>query len=137
MTDLTAQERQLIELASRARERAYAPYSKFRVGAAFMDEQGQTFTGCNVENASYGLTVCAERVAIFSAVAQGSHAIRIMAIVTDGDDLGTPCGACRQVMHEFGPDAKIIVANDQNAYVVYHMSELLPHPFTLLDEVKS
>ncbi len=126
----------LLDLALAAQKNAYAPYSHFHVGAAFVDDQGQIFSGCNVENASYGLTNCAERTAIFSAVAQGSRHIVTMVIVTDGPELGAPCGACRQVIHEFGPQAKIILAKSADRYVCYKMSELLPHAFNMEDEVK-
>ena len=110
-TDLTSiQQDELIAAAQRAYENAYAPYSNFRVGAAVLLEGGEVFSGCNIENASYGLTNCAERTAIFSAVSElGSRRVKIraIAVVNDRNVACSPCGACRQVISEFGPDADI------------------------------
>ena len=98
----------LLEQAEAAFSHAYAPYSNFRVGAAVLTKDGHVYTGCNVENISFGLTSCAERNAIFSAIAhRGRIEIEAIAVVTEHKDGGTPCGACRQVIHEFGPEAKI------------------------------
>jgi len=119
----------LYKAARKARECAYAPYSKFAVGAAVLTADGQIFTGANVENASYGLTMCAERVAIFSAVAKCKLDIVAVAIVTDGSEGAFPCGACRQVMAEFGLDIKVIVANTTGKYLETTVKELLPHSF--------
>ncbi len=134
---LHSNELTLIDMALAAQKKAYVPYSNFKVGAAFMDRTGRMFAGCNVENASYGLTVCAERVAIFSAVVQGVQSIDTIAIVTDGNGLGSPCGACLQVIQEFGPGAKIILAKEHSRYKTFYLNELLPHPFNLISEVRS
>ena len=114
--------------------RAYAPYSKFLVGAAILTELGEVFTGCNVENASYGLTMCAERTAIFSAVAHsGAENVRIRAIaVTTPEDVAcSPCGACRQVIWEFGPNA-VVLFRSQEGWKETPIRDLLPEGFLLL-----
>lgn len=134
---LSEQDQILIKHALQAQQHAYAPYSKFNVGAALRTKTGHVFTGCNVENCSYGLTVCAERIAIFSAVTQGYHKFESMVVVTPGDDLGSPCGACLQVMREFAPDLRIILANTIADYQIFQLCDFLPLPFTQLDEVKS
>lgn len=122
--------RNLIEEAAEARARAYAPYSKFLVGAAVLCPDGGIYTGCNVENASYGLTCCAERVAIFRAVVDGQRLIKAVAIVLDSPDPSAPCGACRQVIFEFGPDCDIVMANvGSKDYDVVAMRDLLPRAF--------
>src|SRR5690349_23851782 len=108
---LSDEKERLLTLARAAQQNAYAPYSKFRVGAAVLLENGEVFAGCNVENASYGLTNCAERTAIFSAVSKlGSRRVKIraIAVVNDRNVPCSPCGACRQVISEFGPDAEIL-----------------------------
>ena len=117
----------LVEAAERARDRAYAPYSRFRVGAAVL-AGGEVFAGCNVENASYGLTVCAERVAVFSAVAAGQRRIDAVAVVTDAATPTAPCGACRQVLYEFGPTMTVIMSA-RGEMLVRPLSELLPLAF--------
>src|SRR5512143_376004 len=94
----------LAQAARLASERAYCPYSRFRVGAAVLTEMGEIVSGCNIENASYGLTVCAERVAVFRAVAQGARTLRAVVVYTPTPTPSAPCGACRQVLYEFGPD---------------------------------
>lgn len=128
--------RELIDAATRARERAYAPYSRFPVGAALLTTRGDTITGCNVENASFGLTVCAERNAVFAAVAAallggspGGPAIAAIAVVAASDGPVFPCGACRQVLHEFGPGCVVIAANVAGHVTVVALAELLPRPF--------
>ena len=122
---------ELIEAAKAAMERAYAPYSKFRVGAALLGGSGTIHTGCNVENASYGLTICAERAAVSNAVCAGEREIRAVAIVNSSGKPAYPCGACRQVLVEFMPaggDVEIYIVSDGG--VERHMlSELLPHAF--------
>jgi len=125
------QRQQLLAAAKDARQRAYAPYSKFLVGAALMTDDGQFVTGCNVENASYGLTVCAERNAVFAAVAQGHRNFTAIALATVGGV--TPCGACRQVLAEFCDDLPILIADvDQPDHVIEtSLSVLLPGRFTL------
>lgn len=119
---------ELLEAARAARENAYAPYSGFRVGAAALGEDGRVYTGVNVENASYGLTVCAERNAVAAAVAAGNH--RVQGVAISADRPGTvPCGACRQVVRELGPDAVVIV-DDKPEPKSYTVKELLPKSFT-------
>src|SRR5690348_7625757 len=97
----------LLEAASHARERAHAPFSKFKVGAAVADESGRIFTGCNIENATYGLSMCAERVAVFKAVSEGAAKLTHVAVIADTDTLTPPCGACRQILWEFCGDAEL------------------------------
>jgi cytidine deaminase len=124
-------ERELLERARVARDRAYAPYSGFRVGAALLSADGRVFTGVNVENASIGLSVCAERNAVATAVADGATDFSMLAIVTDAPDEPTmPCGVCRQVLWEFAHDLPIIVESDQGSLVRTNISELFPRPFT-------
>jgi cytidine deaminase len=122
------------DLASAARAaaaRAYCPYSRFPVGAAVLNDRGEIFSGCNVENASYGLTICAERIAIFQAVAQteGPLVIRAVCVYTPTPIPATPCGACRQVINEFGPNAEIISVCDGGNSLHSHLATLLPHAF--------
>ena len=119
----------LIEAALRVRENAHAPYSRFRVGAALEDEQGRIHTGCNVENATYGLTMCAERTAIFKGISEGARRFRRVAVVADTDVLTPPCGACRQLLWEFCGDAEIVMSNLKGATRTMRMSDLLPSPF--------
>jgi len=132
--ELSKQQREsLLDAARKALQHAYAPYSKFRVGAAILTEQGEIFTGCNVENASYGLTICAERSAIFTAVAQTkANKLEIRAVaVVNGDELAcSPCGACRQVISEFGANAMVIFKG-QKGYLEMPIAELLPESFQL------
>ena len=120
---------QLIEAATAARVRSVAPFSNFKVGAALQTKAGKVFTGCNVESASYGLTMCAERVAIFKAVTEGHRRFKRMAIVTDTESPTPPCGACRQLLWEFGADAEVILANLRGAVLRYTVRELLPAAF--------
>lgn len=119
---------ELINLAWKARERAYSPYSMFQVGAALLAVDGQVFLGCNVENMSYGLTNCAERVAIGAAIANGVRSFEKMAVVADTKEPISPCGACRQVMAEFGVKS-IILANRETS-VVFSLEDLLPRAST-------
>lgn len=125
----SAQIKKLIAEAARARKRAYAPYSKFLVGSAVLGSSGKIYGGCNVENASYGLTICAERTAIFRSVAEGEKKIRALAVLYDKVHLGSPCGACRQVIREFGKHLPVIQANLQGHYRVVPLEELLPGSF--------
>lgn len=118
----------LVQFAAEARRRAYAPYSRFRVGAAALAADGTIYTGSNVENASYPLSQCAERVAMHGAVAAGHRTIRTVAIVADGDEPAMPCGACRQVMAEFGV-RRVIVATPQGARRIRTLRQLLAEPF--------
>jgi len=121
----------LINQARQAQKNAYAPFSKFKVGAAVLTTNGKVFTGCNIENASYGLTVCAERVAIFKAVSEGYKKLKAIAVVTN--DCSYPCGACLQVMAEFAPDITIILSNGRNKTKTMKLKELLPKQFKLKD----
>lgn len=132
--NLSSEEKsQLLEAAQSVTKNAYAPYSKFRVGAAILTHTGDIFSGCNVENASYGLTICAERVAIFSAVAKvGGEKLKIraVAVVNEADIYCPPCGACRQVIYEFGADA-LILMREGNSLKQMTINELLPEAFKL------
>jgi len=122
---------QMFQLAQAARERAHAPYSHFKVGAAALFEDGTVVAGCNVENASYGLTVCAERNAIAAAVVQGKKTLRAIAIVADSAKPCPPCGMCRQVMAEFGPmDLRVRARNLLGEQTDHALGELLPYAFT-------
>jgi cytidine deaminase len=119
----------LIEAAKQARENAHAPYSNFRVGAALRSASGRIFGGCNVENATYGLTTCAERVAIFKAVSEGERGFSAIAVVTDTEVLTPPCGACRQLIWEFCGDIPVSLATLKGKIEVIQMRELFPRPF--------
>lgn len=124
--------RMLIEKAAVALEQAYAPYSRYRVGAALISEDGEIFTGCNMENASYGLTMCAERNAFAAAIEAGARNFRAMAVVADGKETPYPCGACRQVMAEFcGDDFVVLAARIEDAAIPreFQLAELLPVRF--------
>ncbi len=120
---------QLREAARAASERAYCPYSNFRVGAAILTDSGTIIPGCNVENASYGLTICAERSAVFQMVAMGETSIRAVVIYTPTQAPTAPCGACRQVINEFGPSARILSICDGPQEIATRMSDLLPEAF--------
>jgi len=119
----------LIAAARAARENAHAPYSNFPVGAAVRAKSGRMFSGCNVENATYGLTLCAERVAIFKAISEGEREFDAIAVVTDTETLTPPCGACRQIIWEFCGDADVLLANLQGKTAMHRMSTLFPKPF--------
>jgi len=123
---LTAEE--LVEHALSARQNAYAPYSHYLVGAALLLADGSVVLGCNVENASYGATICAERVALTSAVAQGKQTFVAIAVATKNG--GSPCGICRQVMAELGPDMTVYIANEAGEFRTTSTTELLPDSFT-------
>ena len=119
----------LIDAASRARQHAHAPYSHFRVGAALRANSGRIFTGCNIENATFGLTLCAERVAVFKALSEGERGFDAVAIVADTEQLTPPCGACRQILWEFCREAEVILSNLSGQTIVRRMSDLLPDAF--------
>ena len=119
----------LVAAARRAREHAHAAYSTFKVGAALETADGQVFTGCNIENATYGLTICAERVAIFKAISEGHRAFTRIAVVADTTAPTPPCGACRQILWEFAGDIEVILANAMRETGRFKLRELFPHPF--------
>ena len=119
----------LINAARTAREHAHAPYSNFRVGAAVRAKSGRIFSGCNVENSTYGLTLCAERVAIFKAISEGERGFDAVAVVADTELLTPPCGACRQIIWEFCGDAAIVLANLRGKTEQHSMAALFPKPF--------
>lgn len=121
--------RELIEKAKEAKEYAYVPYSNFKVGAALLTKTGKIYTGCNIENSSYGATNCAERTAIFKAVSEGFTEFDAIAIVSSSEDVTYPCGICRQVMSEFMPEAKIFYENKKGEIVESSVKEVLPYMF--------
>jgi cytidine deaminase len=119
----------LIEVAKNARENAHAKFSNFKVGAGLRTSSGKMFGGCNVENATYGLTICAERVAIFKAISEGERQFNAIAVLTDTITLTPPCGACRQLIWEFCGDVPVVMANLEGNVEVFRMSQLFPKPF--------
>lgn len=126
-------DKDLIEIAKRARERAFAPFSRFKVGAAIRSKDGRVFTGCNIENASFSLTCCAERVAIFKALSEGARDFDKIVIVTGSVSLTPPCGACRQVLWEFAPKADVLLSNTRGKTKRTRVAALLPEPFDSRD----
>jgi len=123
--------KELIAEAIKARENAYVPYSGFKVGSAVLTEDGTIYSGCNIENASFGATNCAERTAIFKAVSEGHKQIRAIAVVGDVNNYTFPCGICRQVISEFATEnIKIVIAKNENEYLVKTIGEILPGPFS-------
>ncbi len=133
MVKIKEEYKNLIKRAEEARDRAYAPYSKFRVGAAVLCADGKIFSGGNIENSSFSLTTCAERVAIFKAISEGSGKVEALAIVGDTDQPCSPCGACRQVIAEFGEDITVIMSNLKGAVKIKNIKELLPEAFNQTD----
>jgi len=119
----------LIKAAADVRENAYAPFSKFKVGSALLTDDGSIVVGCNIESASYGLTVCAERVAVWKAISIGKTKIMRIAVVADTEELTPPCGACRQIIWEFGGDIPVIFANLNGKNETIQMKDLLPRAF--------
>ena len=119
----------LVAAALEARKNAHAPYSKFQVGAALEDEHGRIYTGCNVENATYGLTICAERVAVFKAISEGARKFTRIAVAADTDVLTPPCGACRQILWEFCGDVELTLVNLAGKTETFRMKDLFPRPF--------
>lgn len=124
-------DKELLRRATKSIEKAYSPYSNYSVGAAVRTEDGTIYDGCNIENAAYGLTICAERVALFKAISEGKTDIKEISIVIDDDILPSPCGACRQVISELAPDAKITLATKDGLYEEREINELLPDAFKL------
>ena len=123
------EKKELIAAAIAVRENAYAPFSSFKVGSAIEMEDGEVIDGCNVESASYGLTVCAERVAIWKAISQGKRKIKHIAVVADTEELTPPCGVCRQIIWEFGGDIPVTMANLKGKTETVQMKDLLPRAF--------
>jgi len=121
--------KRLISRARQARKRAYAPYSRFKVGAALEARNGKVYTGCNVENASYAVTCCAERTALVKAVSEGSRSFTRIAVVADTKEPCPPCGVCIQALHEFAPRLEVIMANMRGRVVVRRLTELYPNAF--------
>jgi cytidine deaminase len=119
----------LVEAALAARSNAFAPFSKFRVGAAVEDADGRIHTGCNVENATYGLTICAERVAVFKAISEGARKFARVVVAADTDVLTPPCGACRQILWEFCGDIEVFLVNPRGKSESFRLKELFPKPF--------
>lgn len=133
LSELSAEERELVEVARAASERAYARYSSYRVGAAIKSDDGRVFSGCNVENASYGATMCAERTAIFGMVAAGARRIAAVCVYAPAEPLAMPCGMCRQVIAEFCADAPVLVAGPSGV-LRRSFAALLPEAFRLAGE---
>ena len=127
---MTISNKELLALAKKAMQNAYAPYSNFKVGAAILAKSGKVYTGCNVENSSYGLTMCAERVAVFKAVSEGEREFTKIAIVSSSGKKTFPCGACRQVLYEFADNLEIILEEDGEIYKT-SLKKLLPEGFRL------
>ena len=126
---MAVSELDLITAARRAREHAHARFSNFKVGAALEAADGTIITGCNVENATYGLTICAERVAVFKAISEGHRAFTRIAVVADTAEPTPPCGACRQILWEFGGDLEVLLANLKEPKGSFQLKDLLPMPF--------
>lgn len=126
-------DRELINLAKEAAEKAYAPYSRFKVGAALECVNGKIFLGCNIENAALGSTMCAERVAIYKAISEGETNFSRIAIYGEGAEYCMPCGNCRQVISEFSRDIEVLCARSTGSYVSYKLNQLLPHAFKFGD----
>lgn len=122
-------DKELVNIAKEAMENAYVPYSHFKVGAALLAKDGRVFQGCNIENASYGATNCAERTAIFKAVSEGVREFEAIAIVASSGEYASPCGICRQVLFEFLPEGKVILDSDEKGMVTFTVRELLPLGF--------
>ncbi|MDI6779663.1 MAG: cytidine deaminase [Bacteroidota bacterium] len=122
--------KELIEVARNAKNYSYSPYSKFRVGAAVLTKAGKIYSGCNIENSSYSLTICAERTALFKAISVGEREFVAIVILTDEKDFTTPCGACRQVISDLAGNIEIILTNGSGKIKKFRTNDLLPHPFT-------
>lgn len=121
--------KELIQKASLAKEASVSPYSNFRVGSALLTDDDKIYTGCNVENSTFGLTLCAERTAIFKAISEGKRKFKTIVIVSDSPDYITPCGACRQIIFDHCGEIDIVCTNSKNEYKIFKTSELLPFAF--------
>ena len=126
---MSSNREELIKLAKEVRENSFAPYSKFKVGSTVVTKTGKIYSGCNVESASYGLTVCAERVAIWKAISEGERELAEIVVVADTEKLTPPCGVCRQIIWEFCGDVSVTLANLQGKVETISMKELLPRAF--------
>jgi len=124
---MTAEE--LLQQAMKARENALATYSRFKVGAALLTADGKVYTGCNIENATYGLTVCAERVALWKALSEGERSFARIAVASRGERPAAPCGACRQLLWEFCGDLEVVLGDASGVQESHHLAELFPRPF--------
>lgn len=124
-------DKELIEISISAQEFAYAPYSQFKVGAALLCTDGSVYTGCNIENSTYGATNCAERTAVFKAVSEGKREFSAIAITSSGGELTFPCGICRQVLSEFSPEMRVILSDNDDNIKTFSLSDLIPHSFKL------
>jgi cytidine deaminase len=122
--------KKLVKHAMAAKKQAYAPYSKFRVGAALLATSGRIYTGCNIESSSYGLTICAERTAIFKAISEGERNFKAITVVSDDTDFTPPCGACRQVLLDLAGNIDFVMANPQGRIKRMKMKDFLPHAFS-------
>lgn len=120
----------LVRRALAARVHSYSPFSRFRVGAALLTTRGKIYTGCNIESSSYGLTICAERTAIFKAISEGEKKFKALAVVSDHRSYTPPCGACRQVIMDLAGDIDLVMGKSNGEFQVKKMRDLLPHPFT-------
>jgi cytidine deaminase len=134
LTGTSARQQELIAVAREARERAIAPFSRFRVGAALETSDGRIYSGCNIENASYGLTVCAERVALLTALAAGDRAFKAIVVTTQGEEPTPPCGSCRQLLWEYTGDIDVLLTNLNGVTRLHRLSDLFPHPFNYSPE---
>lgn len=121
--------RRLVDSAKRAQKYSYSPYSSMKVGAAILTNDGDIYTGCNIENSSFGLTICAERTAIFKAISEGKRKFRAIAIYSEGSSPIQPCGACRQVLNDLAGDIDIVLTNKNNPIIIMRLSILFPFPF--------
>lgn len=126
---MPASYRKLVDTARKARLRAHAPFSRFRVGAALLGFSGRIYRGCNVENSSYGLTICAERTAMFTAITEGERKFKAIAIVADDPDFTPPCGACRQVLSDLAGNIDVIMVNSRGDMTIVKLYDLLPYAF--------
>lgn len=120
----------LIESARKAKKNSYSPYSRFRVGSALLTSDGKIYTGCNIENSSFSLTICAERTALFKAISEGKKKFKAIVVSSDNEEFAFPCGACRQVINELAGDIDIILTNGKKKIKKFRTSDLLPYPFT-------